>query len=85
MNRSAIMLLIVATNLGGFSLANHWWFAKLAKLSSQQTFPLYDMPFNWAFYCAPTLYAFVHDYTKLISMYLECKYNLMYSVYAPVT
>ena len=32
-NRSANRLFIVSTNLGGFSLANHRWFVKFAKLS----------------------------------------------------
>ena len=33
MNRSANRLLIVCTNLNDFSLVNHGWFAKFAKLS----------------------------------------------------
>ena len=37
-NRSANRLFIVSTNLDGFSLANHGWFAKL---SPYQPFPLY--------------------------------------------
>ena len=43
MNRSAKGLLIVtiATTLDGFSLANYSQFAKFAKLSTRQTFPLY--------------------------------------------
>ena len=32
---------MVTTNLDGFSLANHRRFAKFAKLSTRQTFPLY--------------------------------------------
>ena len=42
-NRSANRLLIVSTNLDGFSLANHERFAKFAKLSPRQTFQLYDI------------------------------------------
>ena len=41
MNRSAKGILIVTTNLNGFSLANCKRFAKFAKLSTHQTFPLY--------------------------------------------
>ena len=40
-NGSANRLLIESINLYGFSLANHGWFAKFAKLSPCQTFPLY--------------------------------------------
>ena len=39
MNRSAKGLVMVTTNLYGFSLANG---RQLAKLSTHQTFPLYD-------------------------------------------
>ena len=39
-NRSANKLLIVSTKLNGFSLVNHGRFAKFAKLSPHQTFPL---------------------------------------------
>ena len=42
-NGSANRLLIVCTNLDGFSLANHRRFVKFAKLSPRQTFPLYGM------------------------------------------
>ena len=41
MNRSAIGLSMVTINLDGFSLANRRRFAKFAKLSPRQTFPLY--------------------------------------------
>ena len=41
MNRSAIELSMVTINLDGFSLANRTRFAKFAKLSPRQTFPLY--------------------------------------------
>ena len=41
MNRSAKWLLIVTVTLDGFSLVNHRWFVKFAKLSTRQTFPLY--------------------------------------------
>ena len=41
MNRSAKGLSMVTTNLDGFSLANRRRFAKFAKLSPRQTFPLY--------------------------------------------
>ena len=40
-NRSAKGLSMVTTNLDGFSLANCRRFAKFAKLSPRQTFPLY--------------------------------------------
>ena len=39
--RSANRLLIVSANLNGFSLANRGRFAKFAKLSPRQPFPLY--------------------------------------------
>ena len=42
-NRPANKLFIVSTNLEGFSLVNHGWFAKLAKLSPRQNFPLYGI------------------------------------------
>ena len=42
-NRSAKGLSMVTTNLDGFSLANRIRFAKFAKLSPRQTFPLYGM------------------------------------------
>ena len=41
MNRSAKGLSMVTTNLDGFSLVNRRRFAKFAKLSPRQTFPLY--------------------------------------------
>ena len=41
MNGSAIGLSMVGINLDGFSLANRLRFAKFAKLSLRQTFPLY--------------------------------------------
>ena len=41
MTRSAIGLSMVTINLDGFSLANGRRFAKFAKLSPRQTFPLY--------------------------------------------
>ena len=41
MNRSVRWVLIVTTTVDGFSLANHRRFAKFAKLSTRQTFPLY--------------------------------------------
>ena len=34
-------VIIISKNLDGFSLANHGRFAKFAKLSPRQTFPLY--------------------------------------------
>ena len=43
MNSSAKWLLIVTTNLDGFSLANRRRFAKFAKLSTHLTFPLYGI------------------------------------------
>ena len=42
-DRSAKGLLIVTTTLDGFSLANCRRFAKFAKLSTRQTFPLYGI------------------------------------------
>ena len=47
MNRSAKRLLIVTTNLDGFSLANHWWFTKFTKLSP--TKHSYHMIFGYLF------------------------------------
>ena len=41
MNISAKGLSMVAIHLDGFRLANHLRFAKFAKLSPHQTFPLY--------------------------------------------
>ena len=46
MNRSAKKLLIVITNLDGFSLANCRQFAEFAKLSTHQTFLLYSILVN---------------------------------------
>ena len=43
MNRSANRLSMVGINLDGFSLANRLRFAKFAKLSPRQTFPLYGI------------------------------------------
>ena len=43
MNRSAKGLLIVTTTLDGFGLVNRGQFTKFAKLSTHQTFPLYDI------------------------------------------
>ena len=43
MNRSANGLSMVGINLDGFSLANCLRFAKFAKLSPRQTFPLYGI------------------------------------------
>ena len=42
-NRSLNRLLIVSTNLDGFSLLNHSRFSKFAKISSCQTFLLYNI------------------------------------------
>ena len=39
MNRSAKSLLTTTTNLDGFSLADHWWFAKFAKNFPSPKFP----------------------------------------------
>ena len=36
-------VIIISKNLDGFSLANHGRFAKFAKLSPRQTFPLYGI------------------------------------------
>ena len=38
MNRLSHKIIIITTSLDGFSLANHWRFAKFAKLSPCQTF-----------------------------------------------
>ena len=46
MNRSAKGLSMVTTNLDGFSLANRRQFAKFAKLSPCQAFPLYGSAIN---------------------------------------
>ena len=46
MNGSAKGLSIVGINLDGFSLANRLRFAKFAKLSPRQTFPLYGICCN---------------------------------------
>ena len=43
MNGSAKGLSMVGINLDGFSLANRLRFAKFAKLSPRQTFPLYGI------------------------------------------
>ena len=48
MNRSAKGLSMVTTNLDGFSLANRRRFAKFAKLSPRQTFPLYGIYYHEA-------------------------------------
>ena len=53
-NRSANRLSIVSTKLEGFSLANHGWFAKFAKLSPRQTFPLYGNVFYFYNGCKQT-------------------------------
>ena len=42
-NRSANRLLIISTNLDGFSLANHGRFAKFANISHRQSFPPYSI------------------------------------------
>ena len=43
MNRPGKGLFVETTTLDGFSLANHRQFAKFAKLSTRQTFPLYGI------------------------------------------
>ena len=48
MNISAKGLSMVTTNSDGFSLANRRRFAKFAKLSPHQTFPLYGSLFHLA-------------------------------------
>ena len=54
MNRSAKGLSMVGINLDGFSLANRLRFAKFAKLSPRQTFPLYGNFLRIApFQCIP--------------------------------
>ena len=52
-NRSANRLLIVSTNLNGFSLVNRWQFAKFAKLSPAKhaRYTVYVDTF-----CSPCLY-----------------------------
>ena len=42
-HNSANRLLIASINLDGFSLPNHGRFTKFAKLSPNQTFPLYGI------------------------------------------
>ena len=55
-NRSVKRLLIVSTNLDGFSLANHERFTKFTKLSPCQIFPLYNYIHT------------VHNYTRWSSI-----------------
>ena len=43
MDRFSHKVIIISKNLDGFSLANHRRFAKFAKLSPCQTFPLYGI------------------------------------------
>ena len=43
MHRFSHKVIIISKNLNGFSLANHGRFAKFAKLSPRQTFPLYGI------------------------------------------
>ena len=66
MNRSAKRLLIEATNVDGFSLANRREFGKFAKLFTHQTFSLYSMPITKfsnfiSFLCVVPLYDDVHE------------------------
>ena len=70
MNRSAKGLLIVTilATLDGFSLANCRRFAKFAKLSTRQTFPLYSItPWNslgvWLHH---SMYVYVHIYIYIL-------------------
>ena len=61
MNRSAKGLLIIITTLDGFTLANHRRFAKFAKLSTCQTFPLYGIVF-----CVGGLKPIFHKITRVL-------------------
>ena len=45
-NRSANRLLIISTNLDGFSLANHGQFTKFTNVSPSQSFPPYSTWYN---------------------------------------
>ena len=65
---SANRLSIVTSNLYGFSLANHRRFAKFAKLSPCQTFPLYGSYFLKV--TTPTLYIHIHIYNIYIMHYI---------------
>jgi len=50
MNRFNQKVIIVSRNLDGFSLANQGWFAKFAKLSPCQTFPLYTALASYVYF-----------------------------------
>ena len=51
-NRSANRLLIVSTNLDGFSLANHGRFTKFANVSPHQSFPPYSIGLKQIIKCS---------------------------------
>ena len=68
-NRSAKRLLIVNTNLDGFSLANHEQFTKFAKLFSHQTFPLYGS-LTFPLILLPMFYQSTTLYT-VAAMYIQ--------------
>ena len=73
-NRLTRRLLIVTTNLDGFSLVNDW-FTKFAKISLHQTFSLYNKPT----FLMPDHYFFNnHYYYICISTRLTTLYQNMY-------
>ena len=87
-NRSSNGLLIVSTNLDGFSLVNRGRFAKFAKFFPRQTFPLYGMyRYSWT-YKGQTLIVLVKPnqsqnrifsfeiwHTNTIAINLNCEFN----------
>ena len=70
MNRSAKRLSMVAINLDGFSLANRLRFAKFAKPSPRQTFPLYGN-FLSPYTCVRTLNVFTKDTICMLPKFLH--------------
>ena len=77
MNRSAKRLLIVTTNLDGFSLANHGWFAKFAKLSPHQTFLLYGTS---CFSFIPTKILFTWTFNTWIFSYTKISWFMIQAI-----
>ena len=79
MNRLAKRLINVTTNLNSFSLANCWWFAKFAKISSNQTFPPYTPPSVYHYQLA--VHVAVSFSPKVWPLLISpCKYNIIHCI-----
>ena len=65
-NRSVKRLLIVSTNINGFSLVSHRWFAKFTKLSHYTVMPYSCMNCKFKIECINTMLLWLKVVTLII-------------------